>query len=58
MVTSSGRIILAAAGGEEKKSKMEVTLDEACTWRMLKDLKGAVSWAVQTVGTDLAMGDG
>jgi len=41
-----------AAGGEEKKSKIEIPLLIAgCTWRKLQDPKGLTYWCVDTVGT-------
>ncbi|CAI7655746.1 Serine/threonine-protein kinase PKH2 [Penicillium manginii] len=49
MVTSSGRIILAASGGDEKKSKLEIPLLAAGThYRSTTDAKGHSSWVVDT----------
>ena len=50
MVTSSARIVVVAAGGEEKKTKTEISLlSPGYTWRVLKDVKGTVTWCVHTV---------
>ncbi|KAJ5103481.1 Serine/threonine-protein kinase PKH2 [Penicillium argentinense] len=49
MVTSSGRIILAASGGDEKKSKLEISLLAPGThYRSTTDAKGHSSWIVDT----------
>jgi 3-phosphoinositide dependent protein kinase-1 len=54
MVTSSGRIILAASGGDEKKAKLEITLlSPGTSWRCFKDNKGLTIWCVDTVSTIL-----
>jgi 3-phosphoinositide dependent protein kinase-1 len=50
MVTSSARIILAVAGGEEKKTKTEISLLASdCSWRTQVDAKGQTVWCVNTV---------
>ena len=50
MVTSAGRIIIAAAGGEEKKAKMDISLLSPGTQhRSTTDAKGHSSWIVDTV---------
>lgn len=50
MVTSSGRIILAASGGDEKKAKLEISLFAPGThYRSTTDAKGHSSWIVDTV---------
>jgi len=50
MVTSSGRIILAASGGDEKKSKLEIPLCAPGThYRSTTDAKGHSTWVVDTV---------
>lgn len=50
MVTSSGRIILAASGGDEKKAKLEISLLARGTqYRTTTDSKGFSSWVVDTV---------
>lgn len=49
MVTSSGRIILAASGGDEKKSKLEIPLCAPGThYRSTTDAKGHSTWVVDT----------
>ncbi|KAL9114048.1 MAG: hypothetical protein Q9227_001820 [Pyrenula ochraceoflavens] len=49
MVTSSARIILAPVGGEEKKSKFEISLLSPGTdLTSSTDLKGITSWVVDT----------
>ncbi|RDA89574.1 hypothetical protein CP533_4021 [Ophiocordyceps camponoti-saundersi (nom. inval.)] len=51
MITTSGRIILAPAGGEEKRSKQELSLlSPDCTWRSQRDAKGQTVWSVNTDG--------
>ncbi len=50
MVTSSGRIVLAPAGGEEKRTKQDISLlAPDCAWRSQVDAKGQVIWCVDTV---------
>ncbi|KAL1855742.1 serine/threonine protein kinase [Diaporthe australafricana] len=52
MVTSSGRIVLAPAGGEEKKAKQEISLvGPDCVWRTQIDVKGQVVWCIDANGT-------
>lgn len=51
MVTSSGRVMLAPAGGEEKKAKQEISLlTPDCTWRTQIDAKGQAVWCIDTNG--------
>ncbi|KAJ9138578.1 Pkinase-domain-containing protein [Coniochaeta hoffmannii] len=51
MVTSSGRIVLAPAGGEEKRTKQEISLlAPDCAWRTQIDAKGQTVWCVDTGG--------
>ncbi|KAJ6441701.1 MYB DNA-binding domain-containing protein [Purpureocillium lavendulum] len=51
MITSSGRIVLAPAGGEEKRTKHELSLLASdCTWRTQQDAKGQLVWCVDTNG--------
>ncbi|KAK3906458.1 Serine/threonine-protein kinase ksg1 [Staphylotrichum tortipilum] len=51
MVTSSGRIVLAPAGGEEKRSKQEISLlAPDCVWKTHIDAKGQTVWCVDTNG--------
>lgn len=50
MVTSSGRIIIAPAGGEEKKSKYEIgLLSPGTEYSSSTDAKGVTQWIVNTV---------
>lgn len=50
MVTSSARIILAEAGGNEKKSKVEIPLLQiGCQFSSATDTKGVTHWIVDTV---------
>lgn len=52
MITSSGRIVLAPAGGEEKRSKQEISLvGPDCVWRTQLDAKGQMVWCVDTVSS-------
>lgn len=52
MVTTSGRIIMVASGGEEKKTKTELSLlDSGCNWRTVKDAKGLTFWSIDTVAS-------
>ncbi|KJZ72043.1 hypothetical protein HIM_08604 [Hirsutella minnesotensis 3608] len=51
LVTSSGRIVLAPAGGEEKRAKQELSLlTPDCSWRCQQDTKGQSVWCVDTGG--------
>jgi 3-phosphoinositide dependent protein kinase-1 len=55
MVTSSGRVILAPAGGKEKQAKQELSLlAPDCVWKSHQDAKGQLVWVVDTVSTPLA----
>lgn len=50
MVTSSGRILFAATGGDEKKTKSEISLlASECNWRSQTNVKGQATWSVDTV---------
>lgn len=50
MVTSSGRIVLAPAGGEEKRSKQELSLlTSDSTWHTQNDAKGQLVWCLDVV---------
>lgn len=50
MVTSGGRILVAASAGNEKKTKSEIPLiQEGCTWKKLQDSKGLSYWVIDTV---------
>ncbi|KAI6379935.1 hypothetical protein MCOR25_001834 [Pyricularia grisea] len=51
MVTTSGRIVLAPAGGDEKKTKTEISLlAPDCMWKSQVDVKGQPVWTVDTGG--------
>ncbi|KAK3990516.1 putative 3-phosphoinositide dependent protein kinase-1 [Cladorrhinum sp. PSN332] len=51
MITSSGRIVLCPAGGDEKRSKQEISLlGPDCVWRSQLDAKGQMVWCVDTNG--------
>ncbi|KAL2018786.1 hypothetical protein VTK56DRAFT_414 [Thermocarpiscus australiensis] len=51
MITSSGRIVLCPAGGEEKRAKQEISLlAPDCVWRSQRDAKGQPVWCVDTNG--------
>ncbi|KAB5583695.1 putative 3-phosphoinositide dependent protein kinase-1 [Coniochaeta sp. 2T2.1] len=51
MITSSGRIVLAPAGGDEKRAKQEISLlGPDCSWRTQIDAKGQTVWCVDTGG--------
>lgn len=57
MVTSSARIILAPPGGDEKKSKSEISLLNAGTeMSSVTDVKGITSWIVDTVSCIVLVG--
>ena len=50
MITSSGRVIMVPAGGEEKKTKSEISLLAAnCAWKKVQDSKGLNYWCIDTV---------
>lgn len=52
MVTSSGRVVLAPAGGDEKKAKQEIPLlSPDCVWRTQIDVKGQVVWCIDVVSS-------
>ncbi len=54
MVTSSGRIVFAPAGGDEKKAKQEISLlNPDCVWNSQTDVKGQPIWCVDTVSFGL-----
>ncbi|KAM0242087.1 hypothetical protein ACHAP5_007407 [Fusarium lateritium] len=51
MITSSARIVLAPAGGEEKRAKQELSLlGSDCSWKTQVDAKGQTVWCVNTGG--------
>jgi len=50
MITSSGRVLMCAAGTNDKKLKEEVSLLSAgCAWRSYQDSKGLTAWLIETV---------
>jgi 3-phosphoinositide dependent protein kinase-1 len=50
MITSNARVLLCAAGTNDKKLKEEVSLLSAgCAWRSYQDSKGLTAWLVETV---------
>lgn len=58
LVTSSGRIVMAPAGGEDKRTKQEISiLASDCTWRTQHDAKGQLVWCVDTGGSHYTFED-
>lgn len=58
MVTSSARLVLAAAGGDEKKAKLDIPLMTPGTmWKSYKDAKGLTVWSVDTPSKHLLFED-
>jgi len=55
MITSNARVLMCAAGTNDKKLKEEVSLlATGCSWRSFQDSKGLTAWLVETVrGVDL-----
>ena len=52
MITSTARIMVAAAGGNEKKTKVEIwMLGPGVSYRSYQDSKGLTAFAVETVST-------
>ena len=50
MITSSARVLMVAAGGDEKKTKSEISLIAPnCAWKALQDSKGLNHWSIDTV---------
>jgi 3-phosphoinositide dependent protein kinase-1 len=50
MITSQARVLMCAAGTNDKKLKEEVSLlSPGCTWRSFQDSKGLTAWCVETV---------
>ena len=50
MITSNARVLMCAAGTNDKKLKEEVALLTAgCSWRSFQDSKGLTFWLVETV---------
>ena len=53
LITSNARIVIARAGGNEKKAKMDLRLmASGCTWKSYVDPKGLTAWCVDTVSQD------
>jgi 3-phosphoinositide dependent protein kinase-1 len=52
MITSNARVLMCAAGTNDKKLKEEISLLSAgCGWRSYQDSKGLTSWLVETVSS-------
>lgn len=50
MITSNARVLMCAAGTNDKKLKEEVSLLSAgSSWRSFQDAKGLTAWLVETV---------
>jgi 3-phosphoinositide dependent protein kinase-1 len=50
MITSNARVLMCAAGTNDKKLKEEISLLTAgCSWRSYQDSKGLTAWLVETV---------
>jgi 3-phosphoinositide dependent protein kinase-1 len=50
MITSNARVLMCAAGTNDKKLKEEISLLSAgCAWRSFQDSKGLTFWLVETV---------
>jgi 3-phosphoinositide dependent protein kinase-1 len=50
MITSNARVLMCAAGTNDKKLKEEISLLSAgCGWRSYQDSKGLTAWLVETV---------
>lgn len=50
LITSNARVILAPAGGNEKKIKMEIPLvSPGCSWKSYVDARGLTAWSIDTV---------
>ncbi|KAF4125949.1 3-phosphoinositide dependent protein kinase-1 [Geosmithia morbida] len=51
IISSGGRIIFAPAGGEDKRTKQELSLlSPDCSWKTQRDAKGQLVWCVDTGG--------
>ncbi|KAM0718448.1 hypothetical protein Q7P37_005518 [Cladosporium fusiforme] len=58
LITSNARVILAPAGGNEKKAKMEIPLvSPGCSWRSYVDSKGLTAWSIDTKDKHLTFED-
>ena len=52
MITSNARVLMCAAGTNDKKLKEEVSLmAPGCSWKSFQDSKGLTAWLVETVWT-------
>jgi 3-phosphoinositide dependent protein kinase-1 len=52
MITSSARVIIAAAGGDEKKAKLDLNLlTNGTSWKTYQDSKGLTAWSIDTVSS-------
>lgn len=50
MITSNARVLMCAAGTNDKKLKEEVSLlASGCSWKSFQDSKGLTAWVVETV---------
>lgn len=50
MITSNARVLMCAAGTNDKKLKEEVSLlASGCSWKGFQDSKGLTAWLVETV---------
>lgn len=50
LITSNARLVIAAAGGNEKKAKMELHFSHpSASWRSYVDSKGLTCWILDTV---------
>ena len=55
LITSRARLVIAAAGGNEKKAKMEVNcLASDAAWRSYVDAKGLTAFQLDTVSANLS----
>ncbi|KAH8725177.1 kinase-like domain-containing protein [Phaeosphaeriaceae sp. PMI808] len=58
MITSNARVLMCAAGTNDKKLKEEVSLLSAgCAWRSYQDAKGLTAWLVETRDRQLLFED-
>jgi 3-phosphoinositide dependent protein kinase-1 len=56
IVTSCGRILMAPAGGDDKRTKQELSLLASdCTWKTQYDAKGQLVWSVDTVSCKITL---
>jgi 3-phosphoinositide dependent protein kinase-1 len=58
LITSNARVILAPAGGNEKKIKMEIPLvSPGCSWKSYVDSRGLTAWSIDTVSLPFIKAD-